>query len=316
MLSGALIDFFLAGSTTPDAVYANPDLDESLGVTVTCDSGGLPTSDGNAPVTIWRGTSAFRVRLRRADGTTVWDLDDQAGAFSSASIQSSRIVGERIGYVGSTLPNSQWVFANGKTIGSAASNATARASDSSDTLFLYTLLWVADSGDKLAILTSAGSPTTKGDSAGADFLANKALSLPNYCGKVEAGADNMGGQASANLLTGLSGGIDGDIPFNDGGGESVTLTEAKLPVIDPDSKMTDPAHLHATPAPNSKVSDAGTDNAVVTNVWRNETGVDSSTNTSNAATGITFANIGSGEAHNNVQPTIIVPSVLIYAGNP
>ena len=108
MLSGALIDFFLAGSTTPDAVYANPDLDESLGVTVTCDSGGLPTSDGNAPVTIWRGTSAFRVRLRRADGTTVWDLDDQAGAFSSASIQSSRIVGERIGYVGSTLPNSQW----------------------------------------------------------------------------------------------------------------------------------------------------------------------------------------------------------------
>lgn len=311
VLSGAKIEFFVETST-PDPSFSDAGLSNDLPNPVICDSGGFPTSDGNAKVLIWRGTQAYRMRLLRADDTTVWDFDGITGAlpFSSVSVQdSTRLVGEVVDYLGLTPPSNRWLPLNGKTIGSAASNASARASDSADTLALFTLVWNADSGNKLAITDSAGTPSSKGASAGSDFLANKRLALPNRCGKVSAGADNMGGQVSINLLTGLSGGIDGDIPFNTGGGESVTLSEAQLPVIDPDDKKTDPTHLHTTTQPTGDRGASGGDSP------RPLLGAQT-VNTGSASTGITFSNIGSGEAHNNVQPTIIVPLVLVYAGVP
>lgn len=309
VLSGAKLEFFVETST-PDPSYSDADLSNVLPNPVICDSGGFPTSDGNAKVLIWRGTQAYRMRLLRADDTTVWDFDNITGAlpFSSVSVQdSTRLVGEVIDYMGLTPPSDRWLPLNGRAIGSAASGAGLRASDSADTLALYTLFWNADSGDKLAIYDSAGNASTKGSSAGADFIANKRLALPNVRGRVRVGADNMGGLVSVNLLTGLSGGVDGDIPFDTGGAESVTLTEAQLPVIDPDDKKTDPTHVHSEQGSGGSVNVAGGGLQAI--------GPDSR-NTGAASTGITFSPIGSGDAHNNVQPTIIVPLVLVYAGVP
>jgi hypothetical protein len=71
---------------------------------------------------------------------------------------------------------------------------------------------------------------------------------------------------------------------------SRTILKANLPSYNLD--VTDPGHVHTVNAPTSKTSDAGTDNGVITNVWRNET-TESSVS---ATTGITVASGGSGTA--------------------
>lgn len=81
-----------------------------------------------------------------------------------------------------------WLKANGQTIGSASSGATARAND--DTLALYTILWDDWAQADLPIQTSTGSASTRGASAAADFAANKRLPLPNLCGEFVRGWDD------------------------------------------------------------------------------------------------------------------------------
>jgi hypothetical protein len=309
ILSGAFIDFFDAGTTDPDEAFSDADLQNSLGVTVTCDSGGFPTSDGNSKVTIWRGTAAYRVRLRKSDGTTVWDLDDQAGAFASASIQSSRIIGEAVEYMGTTLPNSQWVFLNGKTIGSAASGATARASDSADTVTLFTLLWNSFDNAVCPIQTSAGSGTTRGASASADFAANKRFPLLDVCERMRVGCGTMGAISSTNRMTGLTNGVNGDTPGAAGGLESTTIALLNLP--DHNITITDPGHVHSYNQPAA--ASLGTGGAQANNASASTTG--SATTGITAAFGST-ARGGAQTAMNNLPPVIVVPSVLVYAGAP
>lgn len=95
-------------------------------------------------------------------------------------------VGEVKSYYGLVAP-AGWLLANGQTIGSAASGATARAN--ADTATLYALLWGGTANADLVIQTSAGANTTRGASAAADFAANKRLPLPNHPGVVERGID-------------------------------------------------------------------------------------------------------------------------------
>lgn len=67
-----------------------------------------------------------------------------------------------------------WLLIDGKTIGSAASGATARAN--ADTATLYAKLWTFDAA-AVPIFTSAGAASTRGANAAADFAANKRLAL-------------------------------------------------------------------------------------------------------------------------------------------
>jgi len=312
VLSGAFIDLFLEETTTDLTGYSDADQENALSNPVVCNSAGFPSSDGNTPVTVWVGTQNYRMRLRRADGTTVWDFDNQPGATATTASQNRKYIGEAFFYVFGTPPDSNCLPMNGKTIGSAASGATARASDSQDTATTFAGLWNTFTDNTLyPIQDSAGSPTTRGDTAAADFAANKRFPLLDVCGRALIGADNMAGIASKNRLTGLSLGVDGDIPGATGGAEGDTLAIAKLPVIDMDTYKTDPTHLHT--APDAAVKQGAPDAAGDTSLWRSGT---IATNTSAASTGITFAPFGSGEAHNNVQPSIILPLVLIYAGAP
>jgi len=142
--------------------------------------------------------------------------------FPDATVQQTAapITGVILDYIGTTAPTG-YVFANGTTIGSAASAATGRANV--DTLPLYTLLWNSWANGQAAV--SGG----RGANAAADFAANKTIATPDLRGRVVAGQDNMGGITSADRLTSAFS-LDGDLPGNAGGDERMQ------------------AHAHTSPA--------------------------------------------------------------------
>lgn len=138
------------------------------------------------------------------------------------------------------------------------------------------------------------------------------FNLPDLRGRAIAGQDDMGG-SSANRLTGQTGGVNGDTLGGTGGDETHTLTTAQLA-----------AHTHTV----SSVTVYG---------WTGGGGGDGSfggsglryQTTSNNANAVTvqattgasgssgsgthtasIANAGSGSAHNNVQPTIILNYII------
>lgn len=139
------------------------------------------------------------------------------------------------------------------------------------------------------------------------------FTLPDLRGRVIAGQDDMGG-TSANRLTGLSGGVDGDTLGAAGGSESHTLTTAQLPahthgagtlatasagnhnhsISTTLSTDGDGAYLERAGALSTSSMNTGTDGAHTHNI-----------------TGST-ASAGSGDAHNNVQPTIIMNWIVKY----
>jgi len=109
------------------------------------------------------------------------------------------------------------------------------------------------------------------------------FNIPDLRGRVIAGQDDMGG-ASANRLTGLTGGVDGDVLGGSGGAETHTLSTAELP-----------AHTHGLIIDSSTSDDFGT----------------SGGNTNNVCSGSgSTASTGGGGAHNNVQPTIILNYII------
>lgn len=67
-----------------------------------------------------------------------------------------------------------WLLIDGKTIGNAASGATARAN--ADTFPLYEQVWAFPAGS-VPIYDNAGAPSVRGASAAADFAAGKRLAL-------------------------------------------------------------------------------------------------------------------------------------------
>jgi microcystin-dependent protein len=91
----------------------------------------------------------------------------------------------------------------------------------------------------------------------------------------------MGG-VSADRLTGLSGGVDGDVLGNTGGAETHTLSIAQMP-----------DHTHS----------------LQNGVGTKTNSFDSGTHVASDAGGFTGSQ-GNGDAHNNVQPTIILNYII------
>ena len=107
------------------------------------------------------------------------------------------------------------------------------------------------------------------------------FNIPDLRGRVIAGQDDMGG-VSANRLTGLSGGVDGDILGGSGGAETHTLSIAQMP-----------AHTHS----------------LQNGVGTKSNSFDSGTFVASDASGNTGSQ-GGGGAHNNVQPTFILNYII------
>lgn len=106
------------------------------------------------------------------------------------------------------------------------------------------------------------------------------FNIPDLRGRVIAGQDDMGG-ASANRLTGQTGGVDGDVLGGSGGAETHTLSIAEMP-----------AHTHTYTAHDA--------------LGATGSGGDAQLRTATESTSST----GGGGAHNNVQPTIILNYII------
>lgn len=169
------------------------------------------------------------------------------------TIPSSIPVGAGLEYWGTTAP-SQWVFAYGQAL-----NRTTYA-------------------DLFAIYGTTYGP---GDGS-------TTFNIPDKRGRASFGKDDMGG-TSANRLTGLPGGIDGDVLGGVGGTETHTLVKAEVPPL-----ITSTNYL--APGTGSGAINIG------------------SANLGNSPTGtIPGTTDGGGGAHNNVPPGIIC-NYIIYTG--
>jgi microcystin-dependent protein len=165
------------------------------------------------------------------------------------------------------------------------------------------------------------------------------FNLPDLRGRVIAGQDDMGG-SSANRLTGLSGGVDGDTLGAAGGAESHTLTSAEIPAhthpatststststasssASSSASVSDPGHSHSYSVASPNVGNGSSSDSSAP--WQQS---NSTTNTGHVGTGISVSvstsvtttvstttnttttvnnNTGGGGAHNNVQPTMIL----------
>lgn len=179
----------------------------------------------------------------------------------------------------SSSPRRGWLILNGtsvKTIGSSASTA-AYNNDKYESLF--STLW--NSFGNLTFPVSGG----RGVSASDDFQDNKTIDLSSLNDRV------LAFDSSSNPV-----GTKYGIPI-------VSLTEAELPVINLNDKMTDEGHTHEVPL-RERGDGSGNDAANFSG------GDERNVETSSKETGITFSNIGGGESHENRQPTF-VPFIFI-----
>lgn len=129
------------------------------------------------------------------------------------------------------------------------------------------------------------------------------FNIPDLRGRVIAGKDDMGGAAASRLTSSYFGGTATNLGAV-GGSEGHTLTTAQLASHSHANTLTDPGHVHNGAlntaaffqSPGGGTNVAG--NAII--------------NTSSATTGITITNAsaGSGSAHNNTQPTIVLNKLL------
>ena len=165
--------------------------------------------------------------------------------------------------------NEVWV--NGQTIGDVGSGADLEDAE-------FEILF-----DKIV-----AEGATYGNTGSEVFGSGDTVKLPDYRGVVIAGADNMGGTTSRNLLTGQPGGVNGDTLGAVGGQEETTPTEAKTASHD----HTFPLH-GAESGGNNDVAAVGDSNA-------------------GSAGFETTNDAGSNQATNNIQPTLIQNFVMRY----
>lgn len=213
-----------------------------------------------------------------------------------------------IDFAGTATP-SGWLLCSGRTIGNAASSATERAN--ADTQALFTLLW--NSLDNTRAPVSGG----RGASALADFNANKTIQLPDLRGRITVGKDNMGGTA-ANVLTSTYT-MDATILGNSADREGVSLPDGggRVPnhthTVSFAGSTTSLNHAHTVQA---DVYGGGEPESVLGNRWgQMNNGGAAETRTFDSTSiphthSITISNAGSGTAHNNVQPTIILNKII------
>jgi microcystin-dependent protein len=145
--------------------------------------------------------------------------------------------------------------------------------------------------------------TVYGSASGSTF------NLPDCRGRVTAGVDsNVGGLASR-LTTGMS--PNGTSLGATGGAQSVALTTAQLAAhTHTGSTASAGAHTHDVPAGGvENVRTAGADGLAASNSGGTSSSAGTHTHTMN------LDNTGNGEAHANVQPTILFNKIIKALAN-
>jgi hypothetical protein len=216
-LAGCELSIFETGTSTPVTSYQDYSLTIAHSHPIVADSAGI------IPM-FWVADGTYRVRLQDADGNEIFDdsgivaLGPSSGTggggssvdanaiFQTGDILWQPITGTRTG----------WVRANARTIGSAASGATERASADAEDLFLY--LWNNFSNT----LCPVGGG--RGGSAAADWAANKVIATLDMRSKGPFGLDDMG-----NTAAGVTGGSTSAAASV--GASTYTIAQANLPDV-------------------------------------------------------------------------------------
>lgn len=187
--SGALAYFYIAGTSTPLAVFADPELNTQRAHPTAASSAGRFPS-------IYLPYVSYRFRVTDAAGVTIQDfdgianpppLDDGGGGGVTVSADQIFQTGDTI-FLERTGARAGWVRDNGRTIGNAASGAAERAND--DCADLYSFYWNT--------FPDAICPVTggRGPSADSDFAAGKPIQTLDKRGRVAVGLDDMGNGAA------------------------------------------------------------------------------------------------------------------------
>jgi microcystin-dependent protein len=136
--------------------------------------------------------------------------------------------------------------------------------------------------------------------------------LPDMRGRVIAGEDDMGG-TSANRLTGLTDGVNGDNIGWSGGLESTTIAQANLPVANLSHSLSVGTTLsNGTTVFRGSLSPTNINQSSPTGSAIASSGV--SAETLALASGTVSGTValgGSGTAINNVQPTIVLKWIIL-----
>lgn len=190
----------------------------------------------------------------------------------TASLPAGAVTGTIVPFGGSSVP-SDWLLCYGQAV-----SRTTYAS-------LFTIL-----------------STTYGSGDG-----SSTFNLPDLRGRVPGGKDNMGG-AAANRLTTAGSGVDGTTLGASGGAQTHTLSEAQLPShTHSGSTASAGAHTHSMnvlgPPPGSgaayyPINDSNFNSVTATD----SAGAHTHT--------VTIGNTGSGSAHNNTQPTLVLNYII------
>jgi len=127
------------------------------------------------------------------------------------------------------------------------------------------------------------------------------FNVPDLRGRVAAGSDNMGGSAANRLTTAVF--TSGSVFSAVGGAQTIALTADQN---GPHAHgVTDPGHTHVYNSPNFVVD---VDKGGSPSLWS----IDQATTpvTQPATTGISIQTSGSGNPHNNVQPTLLLSKII------
>jgi hypothetical protein len=242
-LSGGLLYFYAAGTTTPQSAYQDVDLTIPWPNPIVLDSAGrVPpfyVEDGQIKIILRNSAGVTQVSadnllvVGASTGTGTAPSVDATTVFSTGDLKAKY----------STSAITGWVRANGRTIGSASSGGSERANADCEALFLE--LWTVDSN--LSVSTGRGA------SAAADWAANKNIALPDWRGRALAFLDDMGNSA-ASRLTSTYFGTSAIVLGAAGGSESKVLATGNLPPYTPTGSIAGTTSPQVGASPNSYTS--------------------------------------------------------------
>lgn len=190
VVAGALLNFWVAGTTTPLVAYQDSALTAPHPNVIEADA------SGRFPA-VYLTYTDYRQRVRTPGGTLLFDDDGIANPAPATSGGGGTVPDSQLQKTGDRKtsydpgPLSGWVRENGRTIGNAGSGATERAND--DTSDLYVYLWNRLPNDICPVSGGRGSTPQS------DFAAGKTLQLVNASGTGDFGVDDMGAGAANRL---------------------------------------------------------------------------------------------------------------------
>lgn len=297
--AGAKLFMFDAETTTPRTVYRDGGQNEVHDHPVVADGA------GRFPA-VFLQSGDFRERMETSDGQVIHDVDlitapngeapipPDAGDTDPKLLFATGMIVARHG----TGALSGWVRVNARTIGSASSGASERANDDCEALFLF--LWDQDS----TLAVSGG----RGANAASDWATNKNIALPDYRSRALVGLAGMGNTALTILAdTWVDGSETASSLGATAGVDDVAITIAQLPVHSHGGTTgAAGAHHHNTELSRRGGSSGGLGLGIG---WSTHDVVypdQAKATDTEPAHSHTIANQGSGAAHNNMQPSVLI----------